>query len=72
MTLDLTILFEQDEEGWWIAEIPEVTGVFAQGKTQDEARSMVYDALQLMLESRRAEANIRLSHPQREVLHLVA
>ena len=72
MTLDLTILFEQDEEGWWIAEIPEVAGVFAQGKTQDEARSMVYDALQLMLESRRAEANFRLSHPQREVLHLVA
>jgi predicted RNase H-like HicB family nuclease len=50
MTLDLTILYERDEEGRWIAEIPEVAGVFAQGKTQDEARTMVYDALRLMLE----------------------
>ena len=52
MDLDLTILLEQDEEGWWVAEIPEVPGVFSQGRTPEEAREMVFDALQLMVESR--------------------
>ena len=33
---------------------------------------MVFDALQLMLESRRAEAAKRSNAPRREVLHLAA
>lgn len=44
MDLSVTIVYQQDEEGWWIAEIPEIPGAFSQGKTQDEAREMVLDA----------------------------
>ena len=72
MNVDLTILYEQDEAGWWIAEIPEVAGVFAQGRTPEEARTMVFDALQLMLESRRADAAGKSSASRRELLHLAA
>lgn len=72
MDLDLTILYEQDEEGWWVAEIPEVPGVFSQGRTPEEARAMVLDALQLVLETRREDAAKRLPASRRELLHLAA
>jgi predicted RNase H-like HicB family nuclease len=47
--LALTIVYEQGDEGWTIASIPEIAGVFSQGKTREEARANVIDALQLML-----------------------
>jgi predicted RNase H-like HicB family nuclease len=37
------------EEGWLIASIPEIAGVFSRGRTPEEARSNVIDALRLML-----------------------
>jgi predicted RNase H-like HicB family nuclease len=43
-----TILYEEDGDGWIVASIPEVPGVFSQGRTRDEARANVLDALQLM------------------------
>ena len=47
--LELTIVFEPGEDGWVIASIPEVAGVFSQGRTREEARANVIDALRLML-----------------------
>ncbi len=47
----LTILYEQDEDGWWVAQVPEVQGAVSQGRTQEEARVMVMDALALALRS---------------------
>jgi predicted RNase H-like HicB family nuclease len=47
--LDLTIVYEPGEDGWIIASIPEVSGVFSQGRTRVEARANVIDALRLML-----------------------
>lgn len=43
-----TIVYEEDEDGWIVASISEVPGVFSQGRTRDEARVNVLDALQLM------------------------
>ncbi len=48
-SLELTIVYEQGEDGWVIASIPEVAGVHGQGKTREEARENVIDALRLML-----------------------
>ena len=48
--LRLTIVYEEpDEEGWIVARVVEVPGAISQGRTQDEARDNVIDALQLML-----------------------
>jgi predicted RNase H-like HicB family nuclease len=47
--LDLTIIYESGEDDWIVASIPEVAGVFSQGRTREEARSNVIDALRLML-----------------------
>ncbi len=43
--LDLTIVYEPGEEGWILASIPEVPGVFTQGRTREEARANAIDAL---------------------------
>jgi predicted RNase H-like HicB family nuclease len=49
-TLRLTIAFDDpDEEGWIVARIVEVPGAMSQGRTREEARENVIDALRLML-----------------------
>jgi predicted RNase H-like HicB family nuclease len=65
--LALTIVFEPGEDGWVIASIPEVAGVFSQGRTREEARANVIDALRLMLSP---EPTSDDDHRERERLHL--
>jgi predicted RNase H-like HicB family nuclease len=65
--LDLTIVYEPGEDGWVIASIPEVSGVFSQGRTRDEARTNVIDALRLMLSP---EPGTQDDRREREPLHL--
>ncbi len=48
-TLRLRIEYEAGENGWVIAQIPAVPGAMSQGRTRDEARENVLDALQLLL-----------------------
>jgi predicted RNase H-like HicB family nuclease len=51
-SLHLTIVYEPGEEGWVIASVPEVPGAHSQGRTRDEARANVIDALRGILELR--------------------
>ena len=37
----LTIEFEQEDDGRWIAEVPELPGVMAYGATRDQAAAKV-------------------------------
>jgi predicted RNase H-like HicB family nuclease len=48
-TLQLTIVFEDGEDGWVVASVPEIPGTHSQGRTREEARTNVLDALQVML-----------------------
>ena len=57
--LELTIVYEPGENGWVIASIPEVHGVHSQGRTREEARANVIDALRLMLSPEPGEAGDR-------------
>ena len=66
-TLDLTIVYEDGQDGWVIASIPEVRGVHSQGQTREEARTNVIDALRLMLSPEPADAD---DARERERLHL--
>lgn len=48
--LRLTIAFDEpDEEGWIVARVIEVPGALSQGRSREEARANVIDALRLML-----------------------
>lgn len=45
-------MFEQGDDGWIVASIPEVPGAHSQGQTRDEAKENVIDALKGILELR--------------------
>jgi hypothetical protein len=48
--LHLTIAYDDyDEDGWIVARIVEVPGAVSQGRTQEEARENVIDAIRLLL-----------------------
>lgn len=48
--LHMTIAYDEpDEEGWIVARVLEVPGALSQGRTREEARENVIDALRLML-----------------------
>jgi predicted RNase H-like HicB family nuclease len=51
-SLRLTIVFEDGEDGWVVASIPEVPGAHSQGRDRAEARENVIDALRGILELR--------------------
>ena len=55
MTNEFTAVFERDEQ-WYIAYCPEIPGANGQGKTKDEARASLADAIALILENRRQDA----------------
>jgi predicted RNase H-like HicB family nuclease len=49
-SIDFTITFDRpDEEGWVVARVLEVPGAMSQGRTREEARENVLDALRTVL-----------------------
>jgi predicted RNase H-like HicB family nuclease len=47
--MQLMIVYEDGGEGWIMSSIPAVPGVLSQGRTREEARDNVLDALALIL-----------------------
>ena len=52
MDIPLSAVYVQDGD-WIVAWIEEIPGVMTQGKTIDEARANLQDALQMTIEARR-------------------
>jgi len=63
-TLRLTITYDEpDEDGWIVARVVQVPGAISQGRTREEARENVIDALRLMLAPDEDDANADRSEP---------
>ena len=54
MRNEFTAIIERDGD-WYIAYCPEIPGANGQGKTKDEARASLAEAIALILEDRREE-----------------
>ena len=54
MKHEFTAIFEREGE-WHIAYCPEVPGANGQGRTKDEARDSLAEAVRLILEDRRED-----------------
>jgi len=52
---EFTAIFERDGE-WYIAYSPEIPGANGQGRTKDEARTSLAEAIALILEDRREDS----------------
>jgi predicted RNase H-like HicB family nuclease len=56
MTREYTVVYQEIEDGWVMATVPELPGAVTQGKTMKEAREMIKEAVELLLESYREYA----------------
>ena len=59
--LNLTAIYEEAVEGGYIGYIAELPGANTQGESMDEVRENLLEAVQMILEANREEAERRLS-----------
>lgn len=50
MAKEFTVIIEQDEEGYFIAEVPELKGCHTQAKSLDVLMERIKEAIHLCLE----------------------
>ena len=55
MPNEFTAIIERDGK-WYVAYCPEIPGANGQGRTKEEARQNLADAIRLILEDRRQDA----------------
>jgi predicted RNase H-like HicB family nuclease len=48
--MKLHVIIEQDEEGYYVAEVPALPGCLSQGKTREEAIANIKEAIEGWLE----------------------
>jgi predicted RNase H-like HicB family nuclease len=70
-SLRLTIVYEQGDDDWIVASIPEVPRTHSQGRTRREARTNVIDSLRGILELRFAKHALAARVGDSEPLELV-
>jgi len=58
--LNLTAIYEEAEEGGFIGYIAELPGANTQGETIDEVRENLLEAVRMILDANREEAENRL------------
>lgn len=47
--MEFKILIEQDEDGWYIITVPALPGCVSQGRTEEEAKRNIAEAIELHL-----------------------
>lgn len=56
MKREYEVIYQEVEDGWIMATVPELPGAVTQGKDMDEARAMIKEAVELLLETYRENA----------------
>ena len=49
--LQFKVIIEQDEDGVYVASVPELQGCYTQGKTLEQVRERIREAIELVLET---------------------
>ncbi|MAH51819.1 HicB family protein [Candidatus Pacearchaeota archaeon] len=55
--MDFNVLVEQDEDGIYVASVPEIEGCYTQGKTLQEVFERIREAIEVCLEGDGEEIN---------------
>jgi predicted RNase H-like HicB family nuclease len=50
-SLNFTVLIEQDEDGIYVANVPDIPGCYTQGRTVEQAMERIREAIQVCLEA---------------------
>lgn len=48
------VVYERDGSGWWVASVRELRGCHTQGRTVDEARRRIVEAMELFIDNARS------------------
>ncbi len=64
--MNVKILIEKGEDGYFVASVPSLKGCWSQGKTRDEALENIREAIELFLES----DEIEIAGKEREFVEL--
>jgi predicted RNase H-like HicB family nuclease len=59
--MKLHVVIEQDEAGYYVAEVPALPGCLSQGKTREEALTNVKEAVAGWLETMEAKTDMDLN-----------
>ena len=62
--LQFKVLIEQDENGIYVASVLELPGCHTQGKTLEQVRERIKEAIELVLESDKDIKRDKLQSPQ--------
>lgn len=62
--LQFKVLIEQDENRLYVASVPELPGCYTQGKTLEEVRKRVREAIKLVLESDKDVKDEKIKSPK--------
>ena len=49
--MDIKVLLEKDEDGWFVATVPSLPGCVSQGKTEKRALKNIQEAIRLHIDS---------------------
>lgn len=60
--MKLHVIIEQDEAGYYVAEVPALPGCLSQGKTYDEALGNIKEAVEAWLEVMESKQQFDLTH----------
>ncbi|MDO9289286.1 MAG: type II toxin-antitoxin system HicB family antitoxin [Thermodesulfovibrionales bacterium] len=60
--MKLHVIIEQDEAGYYVAEVPALPGCFSQGKTHDVALANIKEAIEGWLEVMESKTVSKPSH----------
>ena len=58
--MKLHVIIEQDEKGYYVAEVPALPGCLSQGKTEEEAIANIKEAIEGWLEVMESKQSIDL------------
>lgn len=51
MKREFNVVYTTIEDGWVMAQVPELPGAVTQGRDMEEARSMIQEVIELLLQS---------------------
>lgn len=60
--MKLHVVIEQDEAGYYVAEVPALPGCFSQGKTYEEALANIKEAVEGWLEVMESKQKFDSAH----------
>lgn len=62
--LQFKVIIETDEDGLFVASVPELPGCYTQGKTLEQVRERIKEVIELVLESDKEVKENKLKSPQ--------